>query len=61
MTTEREREIINGIIDLIEDRDSFDFCIAFPKDGYKIHIKLEEIEGNVDTLGRYDPYTDKFV
>lgn len=49
MTREREREIINEVIDLMEDRGSFDFCIAFPKDGYKVHIKLEEIEENEDT------------
>lgn len=44
MTEERKKEILHGVLDLMEEYKSFDFDVAFPEEGLKIHIKLEELE-----------------
>lgn len=41
MDKDREKEILNGILDLIEEYGSFNLDIDFPEDNCVVHIVLE--------------------
>lgn len=44
MTEDRKKEILHGVLDLMEEYETLDVDVAFPEEGLKIHIKVEELE-----------------
>ena len=42
MTEERKKEILNGILDLMQEYGSLSLDIDFPGDNYVIHVSVED-------------------
>lgn len=45
MTEERKRDILLGILDLVEEYESYVLDISFPEDGYHVYITVEVPDG----------------
>jgi hypothetical protein len=45
MTDKRKRDILIGILDLVEEYESYDLDISFPEDGYHVYITVEVLDG----------------
>lgn len=43
MPEDRKMEILHGVLDLMEEYKSLDIDVAFPEEGLKIHIQVEEL------------------